>query len=131
VKASDVIFLEVEDVVSLHFDALADFGGLDGIRDEGLLESAVMAPRGGYYTSLSELAAVYLHGLAKNHPFVDGNKRTAVASAAIFLRAHGFILRLDADTWEAIVLDVATGKVTREELAGLLAAEMGDVVPFE
>lgn len=74
-RAADVVFVQTEDVERAHSLALARFGGQDGVRDRGLLESAIMAPTTGYYASLAELAAVYAHGLAKNHPFLDGNKR--------------------------------------------------------
>lgn len=130
-KRGDVVFLEVEDVVATHEKAIARFGGSPGVRDQGLLESAVMAPQSGYYGSLVELAAVYLHGLAKNHPFIDGNKRVAFAASVAFLRIHGVAVRLDADRWERIVLGVVTGTVTRDELVELFATEMGDHVALE
>jgi len=132
VKLADVVFLEVEDVLALHEDALSLHGGMAGVRDPGLLESAVMAPRSGYYGSLAELAAVYLHGLAKNHPFLDGNKRAAMAAAGAFLGANGFPLRvLDADRWEEIVVGIASGALDREQLALLFAAEIGDAGALE
>jgi death-on-curing protein len=131
VKLADVVFLEIDDVLAFHEDAIALHGGSLGLRDRGLLESAVMAPRGGYYGSLAELAAVYLHGLAKNHPFVDGNKRAALAAAGAFLCVHGFVLRLDVDRWERIVVGVAAGTVSRTELVALIGGELGDLVALE
>jgi death on curing protein len=86
-RLDEVLFLEVEDVLEAHAVGIARFGGSTGLRDRGLLESAVMAPRSGYYSSLAELAAVYAHGIAKNHPFVDGNKRAALSAAGMFLNA--------------------------------------------
>jgi len=65
-----------------------------GVRERGLLESAVHAPRIGYYTSLAELAAVYTYGIAKNHPFLDSNKRTALVVALVFLEMNGHVLTL-------------------------------------
>jgi death-on-curing protein len=131
VKLEDVVFLEVEDVVLAHTKAIDRFGGSHGVRDHGLLESAVMAPRTGYYSSLAELAAVYLHGLAKNHAFVDGNERVAFAASVAFLRVQGVTLDLDADRWEEIVVGIASGSLDREQLALLFAAEIGDAGALE
>jgi death-on-curing protein len=78
-RLDEVLFLDVEDVLDAHKLSLDRFGGSAGLRDRGLLESAVMAARSGYYRSLGELAAVYAHGIAKNHPFIDGNKRAALS----------------------------------------------------
>src|SRR5580658_952866 len=80
-RFDDILFLEVDDVLEAHAVGIARFGGSSGLRDPGLLESAVMAARSGYYGSLAELAAVYAHGIAKNHPFIDGNKRAALSAA--------------------------------------------------
>ena len=75
--------------------------------------------------SLAELATVYAHGLAKNHAFIDGNKRVALVSAGAFLRFHGVVLRLHVHTWEGIMVGVASGTVSRDELAAHFAREMG------
>jgi death on curing protein len=74
--------------------------GAPGTRDRGLLDSAVMAPQSGYYVSLAEMAAVYAHGIAKNHAFVDGNKRTALVSSLAFLRLNGYPLRVNQAEWQ-------------------------------
>ena len=89
-----------------------------------------MAPRTGYYASLAELAAVYAHGLAKNHPFLDGNKRTAFIVAVAFLRVNGHPLTLGSE-WAGHIERLAAGELTREELAALFANEMGDAVLLE
>jgi len=89
-----------------------------------------MAARSGYYRSLGELAAVYAHGIAKNHPFVDGNKRAALSAAGMFLNAHGFDLVLGME-WVRVVESVATGELSRAELVGLLAVAMGANVPID
>lgn len=129
---NDVLFLEVEDVDEIHAIAVARHGGSAGIRDAGLLESAVMAPRAGYYGTLAELAAALGHGLAKNHPYIDGNKRVAISAAAVFLAVNGFPLRaLDVNRWEAIMVGVAAGTVSRDELAARFAEEMGDAVSLD
>lgn len=132
VRFEDVFFLEVEDVDEIHAIAVARHGGSAGTRDPGLLESAVMAPQAGYYGTLTELAAALCHGLAKNHPYIDGNKRVAISAAAVFLAVNGYPLRaLDANRWEAIMVGVASGTVSRDELAARFAEEIGDAVPLE
>lgn len=130
-RLATVIFLRVDDVERAHARAIVATGGSDGVRDRGLLESAVMRAQTGYYGSLAELAAAYGHGLAKNHAFVDGNKRVAFLAADAFLRVNGFVLTLDADKWEAIMLGVADGSVSADELAKHFAEEMGGDVPIE
>lgn len=128
-KFADVLFLDVSDVVDMHDQALIYFGGgMPGIRDTGLLASAVMAPRNGYILSLAEIAATYCFGLAMNHPFIDGNKRTAITAAGAFLSLHGYRLgTLNTDEWERHVLDVAAGALSRDDVAVLFAKEMARV----
>ena len=117
-RIAELTFLEVEEVEAIHAAGLEAHGGSPGVRDRGLLESAIMAPRTGYYGTLVEFAAVLCHGLAKNHAFVDGNKRVAIAAALVFLEANGRAPEnLDADEWENIILGVASGDVSRDELA--------------
>ena len=120
---ADILFLEVEDVVEAHALALAKDGGDEGIRDAGLLESAVMAPQSSYPVFLSDVAAAYAHGLANNHAFVDGNKRTGLMVALLFLEINGYALHL-RDDWKNIMLLVADAKMTRDELSSLFANEM-------
>ena len=93
-----------------------------GIRDAGLLESALAQPKatfGGHFlhATVYEQAAAYLYYIAKNHPFIDGNKRTAFAAMDTFLRLNGYILRLTNDQAYEIVLRVVQGKLDKEELA--------------
>ena len=130
-RLATLIFLTVGDVVRAHARAIVASGGSDGICDAGLLESAVMRAQTGYYNSVAELAAAYGHGLAKNHAFVDGNKRVAFLAADSFLRVNGFVLTLDPDKWEGIMLGVADGSVSAEALAAHFAEEMGGAVPLE
>ena len=111
----EVIYLEVEDVLYAHARGLALYGGAAGLRDRSLLESAVMLARAGYYYSIAELAAVYAHGIAENHAFVDGNKRAALMAAAMFLGANGHDVELGPE-WEGHMIGVASGTVSRNEL---------------
>lgn len=120
-KRQDVLFLDVEDIERFHDEALSKDGGLAGTRDHGLLESAVMAPQHGYYSTLAELASVYAHGIAKNHAFIDGNKRAAYLAAIVFLELNGYVVDLSGAEWIAIMNDVAAGVMTRDELADRLA----------
>jgi death-on-curing protein len=92
-----VLFLTVDEVLTLHENLILRFGGPEGIRDHGLLESALHRPRTGYYPDLVSMAAALFESLIMNHPFVDGNKRIAFFATDIFLRLNGFKIRVDPD----------------------------------
>lgn len=117
--------MSVGHVKVMHAEALDVGGGMDGVRDAGLLDSAVMAPQSGYLTSLAEMTATYAHGIAKNHAFVDGNKRTAVYAMLAFLEVNGITLTLPEAAWEKIMQSVASGATSRDDLGELIAAEIG------
>lgn len=113
-------FLEPEEIVRLHGEAVRRFGGIQGVRDLGGLISAAHAPRNHWYYSggdLFDLAAVLLVHLARNHPFLDGNKRAALASALIFLDAHGVSFPADPDRMETLTLEAAQGHLEVEAVA--------------
>lgn len=117
-------WLGKEEVLAFHALALARFGGSDGVRDLGLLSSALDRPRNLWAyerATLPLLAAAYAEGVAKNHPFIDGNKRTAFTCMAVFLEKNG--QRLVASEGEVIVamLRIADGSMTREVLAKWVA----------
>ncbi len=121
------LHLEVEAVKAIHAEVLAAHGGLAGIRDEALLESAVSAPQASMmgrpmFTDPVEIAAAYLFYLCRNHPFLDGNKRTALAACVVFLSENGLLPeeKLDADAWESLTLDVAASRLGREQTAARL-----------
>lgn len=125
-KRADVCFLTVEAVEAIH-DRQLGLGGLPGLRDPGLLASAVAGPEVGYYFTLAEMAAVYAYGLVQNHAFVDANKRTALHAAEAFLRANGFPLTLGEAT-EDLMVAVAAGLANRPALRVHFAELMnGDV----
>jgi death on curing protein len=116
----DCFHLSVEIVREIHAEAIKTFGGLNGIRDEALLASAVFAPQSSFggkspYTDLIDVAAAYLFYLCRNHPFVDGNKRTAMGAAIVFLRLNGMETAPDSEKWERLLLDVAAGKRDRDQ----------------
>lgn len=121
----ECVHLTVEIVREIHEEALKKFGGAGGVRDEGLLASAVFAPQSSFggkspYSDVIEIAAAYLFYLCGNHPFFDGNKRTAMAAAIVFLRLNGIEPAADSDVWEALLLDVATSKIDRKETTARL-----------
>lgn len=123
------VFPTVEEVLFLHRRLLMRFGGQEGVRDMGLLESALSRPRSDYYVSRSEQAAALLQSLALNNPFVDGNKRVAFATTAIFLRLNGFRLVCGADEAEAFLLnDVIIGHAEVRPIALRLETWMKAVV---
>jgi death on curing protein len=116
----DCVHLSVEIVREIHAEALRKFGGSDGVRDENLLASAVFTPQSSFggkspYADLVEIAGAYLFYLCGNHPFIDGNKRTAMMAAIVFLRLNEIEPAPDSDEWERLVLDVASSKLDREE----------------
>lgn len=117
-------WVEKEALVLLHAKSLARFGGSEGLRDEGLLDSALARPRNAFhYDGLHDfagLAASYAFGLAKNHPFADGNKRAAFMAVGLFLGVNGW--ELNAEPVEAIraVLALAGGEIGEGEFAAWL-----------
>ncbi len=118
-----MIWLERRDVEAFHASQLSEFGGLAGLRDPGALESALARPLNlAAYgkPSIHQLAAAYAFGIARNHPFVDGNKRTALVSAFVFLELNGH--DVTADEADAVVtfLALAEGKLGQEALASWL-----------
>ena len=95
---SDLIaFLSRDEVLAIHSILLERFGGPVGVRDYGLLESALYRPQTGHYADLAEMAAALFESLIMNHPFVDGNKRVAFFATDVFLRLNGYKLQVDAD----------------------------------
>jgi len=122
-------FLSVEDVLALHADTIHHEGGSPGLRDPGLLESAVLMPQqrfGGEYLhpGLGEMAAAYLFHLVANHPFLDGNKRTGVLAALVFLVANDVQQLPSPESLEAMTLGVASGRISKGELTEQFTAEL-------
>jgi death-on-curing protein len=116
---SEPIWLEVDEVIDMHAEQLAIFGGPEGIRDHGLLESAVLRPVNQWHygqTDLAALAAAYAFGLARNHAFVDGNKRIAFHAMMVFLRGNGIAFAPDPAHATEIILSLAAGEVSEESL---------------
>jgi death-on-curing protein len=115
-------FLTVEHVLDVHSRVIEEFGGDLGVRDEGLLESAVAMPAAQYggeflHPDIASMAAAYLFHLCRNHAFVDGNKRTALASAEVFLLVNDHRLQARNTEVEALTRGVADGTVAKSEVA--------------
>ena len=113
---------------ALHADQIVEHGGSAGIRDAGMLESALARPQQKWHyepsTDLAALSAAYAFGIAKNHPFVDGNKRAALVATYTFLAVNGF--ELDAPEPEAVtmILGIADGSVSEDNLASWIRAHL-------
>lgn len=114
---TEPVWLTVEDCQACHAQLLARFGGLDGVRDPGLLESALQRPQNLWMysqPSIFELAALYAHGVVKNHPFLDGNKRSGFLAAALFLETNGFSFSAPEPEAVLMTVDLAAGKIEPE-----------------
>ncbi|BBO03199.1 MULTISPECIES: type II toxin-antitoxin system death-on-curing family toxin [Bradyrhizobium] len=106
-------------IIAIHHEQLAIHGGASGLRDEGMLESALDRPRNkrSYQSAdLPELAAAYAFGIARNHPFVDGNKRTSLLALYTFLGVNGIDFVVPEAEAAAIILSLAAGEVSEENL---------------
>lgn len=113
-----------EAVLAVHKRQIAEFGGSEGVRDMGLLQSALARPQNAFHynqiTSLTQLAAAYAFGIAKNHAFVDGNKRTALVTCLLFLLKNGFSVNATEEERYIAVLSVANDMMTEEQFAAWL-----------
>lgn len=123
-------FLAVEEVGQIHDQLLTSFGGTPGVLQRDGLEAAVMAPQATFagrplLATLADVAAAYAFYLATSHCFVDGNKRTALASALVFLAVNGHPVAPVDDAWVEVMVRVARGELSREGLAELFASVMG------
>jgi len=112
---AEIEFLGLDDVLEIHRDQVERYSGSAGIRDIGLLQSAVAMPAAGFgdqylHKDLFEMAAAYLFHITQNHPFIDGNKRTGAVAAIVFLEMNGIELADDEDELEKLVRGVAMGK---------------------
>jgi death-on-curing protein len=115
-------FLDVESVLVIHESRIRKYGGSSGVRSMDLLQSAlgnVEATFGGEFLhgTVYEMGAAYLYGICRNHPFLDGNKRTALACALVFLRRNGISIRAAEDDLYDLVIGVAEGRVAKETVA--------------
>src|SRR5437773_8164257 len=118
-------YLTMADVLAMHADQIERYGGIHGIRDRGLLESALYRPQTGYYSDLIEEAAALWESLAQNHPFLDGNKRTAFAATYTFLAINGAQLRATAEHAYAFISGLyETGELRFDKLVPWLRSKV-------
>ena len=112
-----VLFLSLDEAIAIHQRLIEKFGGTPGLRDSGLLESALFRPQTGYYETLPEMAAALFESLISNHSFVDGNKRIAFFACDVFLRLNGWKLTVTAnDGFEFIVGSLERGECDYEHI---------------
>lgn len=115
-------FLSLDDVLELHQEQLRAYGGSDGLRDIGLLESALAQPSASFsgvplHRDLFEMAAAYLFHLVQNHPFIDGNKRIGLEAALVFLELNGCSIEVEDEKLIDLVFTTAQGKATKAIIA--------------
>ena len=120
-------FLTIDEIVAIHRDQLARHGGSEGVRDWGLLQSAIAMPAatfGGQFLhcDLCEMAAAYLFHFVQNHPFIDGNKRVGAVAAYVFFALNDVRLTADNDTYADLVLSVARGETPKSAVAEFFRA---------
>ena len=104
-----IFFLSVDEVLAIHQRLITRFGGTEGIRDPGLLESALYRPQTGYYDDIIEMAAALFESLLMNHPFLDGNKRVAFFATDVFLRLNGWRLQVDDNRAHRFLIGLLEG----------------------
>jgi len=120
-----ITFLTLAEVVEIHMDQIKRYGGRAGIRDIGLLSSAVSLPQATFrgqllHKDIHHIAAAYAFHISQNHPFIDGNKRTALASALVFLELNGISISDPEGTLYDAMMKLASGKLSKEEFAEIL-----------
>jgi death on curing protein len=125
VNVDDIVFLDVDDVIELHASQLELFGGGAGLRDQGLLESAVAQPQASFggqlaHDGLFAMAAAYLFHLVSNHPFVDGNKRIGLIAALVFLDLNGVSIAHPTEALYELTMGVAEGRIDKAAVAAEL-----------
>ena len=115
-------YIRVEDIMAIHADQIERYGGGEGIRDPGLLEAALFRPQTGYYPTLIDEAAALWESLSQNQPFVDGNKRMALAATYVFLAINGLEITATDDEAQDFVLGLySASRVTFENLRAWLS----------
>ena len=126
----DPLFLRLEEVLAIHEDRIRKYGGSSGVRDIGLLHSALGSAEATFdgvflHGTIFEMAAAVLYGICRNHPFVDGNKRTALACALTFLRLNGVRITSEGADLYDLVIGVAAGGVSKAAVAVFLQQHAG------
>jgi len=122
---AEPVWVELDVVLAIHDEQLAEHGGQPGVRDPGLLESALGRPRNQFAygePSITRLAASYAFGISRNHPFLDGNKRTSLVVAELFLELNGYELIASDAQCVTTFLQLAAGELTEDQLAEWITA---------
>jgi death on curing protein len=119
---TEAVFLGLDEVIEIHHDQIKRYGGHPGIRDVGILKSAIALPYatfdGNYlHTNIYEMTAAYLFHIVRKHPFIDGNKRTGAVASIVFLMMNGIDFHADENEFEKIVLLTAEGKTDKATIA--------------
>ena len=127
-------FLTVADVLAIHAGQLELYGGESGVRDPGLLESAIAQPQASFggeflHVDLFEMAAAYLFHITKNHPFIDGNKRTGLVAALVFLDLNGVSVEGERSELYELTLQTALGRADKPRIAAELRRLFGKAGP--
>ena len=127
-------FLTLDDLLESHAEQIAAYGGSDGIRDVGLLESALAQPAATYsgqylHADLFEMAAAYLFHLVHNHPFVDSNQRIGLEATLLFLEINDRPIEADDDALVDLVLRTVNGQMTKPQIADFFRAHSGEAGP--
>ena len=118
----EIYFLSIEQVIQINADQTRLFGGLHGVRDLALLDSAVNRPKAQFHgeflhKDIFVMAAAYAHGIIQNHPFIDGNKRTGSLTALVFLLRNGYFVHMTNDELVEMSVATATSKISLQEIA--------------
>ena len=126
-----MLFLTLDDILESHQFQIDSYGGSQGVRDLGLLESAIAQPQAGFggqylHADVYEMAAAYLYHLVMNHPFVDGNKRVGLEAALIFLEIHDATVRASDEELVDLVLKTTIGEVGKQEIAAFFRSHRVD-----
>lgn len=121
----DITFLTLAEVMEIHTDQIVRYGGSNGVRDINLLNSAIAMPSSSFsgeflHTTVFDMAAAYAFHLAKNHAFLDGNKRTALASALVFLALNGITISDPDGTLYDAMISLTSGKLGKEKFSTIL-----------
>ncbi len=124
-------FLDKDEVLLIHADQIERYGGALGVRDNGLLESAIAQPQATFggqwlHPTLFEMASAYLFHLVENHPFLDGNKRVGTAAAIVFLKINGLNIQVTDEEMTNFVLEIAQGRTNKSAIAEFLRSHATD-----
>lgn len=126
-------WVALNSVLAMHKRQIAEHGGIDGLRDEGLLLSAMARPENleayGENVDVAALAASYAFGIAKNHPFLDGNKRTALVVAVTFINLNGYDFDAPSDDTYTVFIGVADGSISEDDLAAWFRDRLYEIKP--